>query len=292
MINIKLTDLFASKPLTLSFEVFPPKSTDDFEIVNKATLEIAELLPDYISVTYGAGGSNSKNTVSIIKNIIQSFNVTAVSHLTCVASTKQQISERLADFKANGIENILALRGDVPPGVDISGTDIPFKYACELIEYIKNNGDFCVGGACYPEGHIESKDRFIDTVQLKNKVSCGCDYLVTQMFFDNDIFYDFYERTKIVGIDVPVVVGIMPVTNGRQIDRICRLSGTVLPKRFVRIVEKFGNNPAAMKQAGVAYAVEQIIDLVANGVGHIHIYSMNKPDIAAEIKNNLSEIFR
>ncbi|MDO4743727.1 MAG: methylenetetrahydrofolate reductase, partial [bacterium] len=258
----------------------------------KATLEIAKLIPDYVSVTYGAGGSNNKNTISIAKNILQSYNVTTVSHLTCVASTKQQISERLVDFRTNGIENILALRGDVPPGFEYDSSAWPFKYACELIEYIKENSDFCVGGACYPEGHVESKNRVFDTIQLKNKVDSGCDYLVTQMFFDNNIFYDFYERTQIVGIDVPIVVGIMPVTNGKQIDRICRLSGTVLPKRFVRIVEKFGHDPAAMKQAGVAYAAEQIIDLVANGVGHVHVYSMNKPDVAAGIKENLSEIFR
>ncbi len=274
---------------SLSFEVFPPKTQDKFEVVSKAANKIADLKPDFMSVTYGAGGSTAKYTVEIAKSILDT-GVTPLAHLTCVCSTKESILEKLTQLKENGIENILALRGDIPQGTAPSQWD--FKYASELVSFIKENGDFCVGGACYPEKHVESLTEKEDLMNLKHKVDCGCDFLTTQMFFDNDLFYKYLLRVRNAGITVPVIPGIMPVTNGRQIERSCQLSGAVLPDRFKRIVERFSDDPKAMQQAGIAYATEQIIDLFANGINAVHVYSMNKPEVAQAIKNNLSEIFK
>lgn len=285
MIILKICDLFENKKVTLSFEVFPPKVDSHFESVKSATEEIASLKPDYMSVTYGAGGGTDGYTAEIATNLLN-FGVTPIAHLSCITSTKEHIEKQLCELKEKGIENILALRGDrLPENPDFSG---PYKYASELIEVIKKHGDFCVGGACYPEGHTESENFEEDIINLKKKVDAGCDFLTTQMFFDNNILYKFLYKIREKGISVPVVAGIMPVTNKSQIKRICALSGTYLPQRFVNIVDKFGDSTDAMTQAGVAYATEQIVDLLANGVNHIHVYSMNKPHIAKAIKDNLS----
>lgn len=285
---MKLTEIFEKNRPSLSFEVFPPKTSDGFDSVKEATEKIASLLPSYMSVTYGAGGTTKGYTVKIAENIQKKYNVPTLSHLTCVSVTKELLRETADELKSAGIENILALRGDLPKDMNEVKTD--YKYASEIIADIKSLGDFCVGGACYPEGHVESKNFTEDIMNLKIKTDAGCDFLTTQMFFDNNIMYNFLYRIREAGITVPVVAGIMPVTNGRQISRICSLSGTYLPRRFKTIVDKFGENTEAMTKAGIAYATEQIIDLIANGVNHIHVYSMNKPEVASGIKENLKGI--
>lgn len=285
---MKLSKLFAQKKPTLSFEVFPPKTDDKYETVKFAAEKIAALKPDYMSVTYGAGGGTSDYTVSVAADILNNYNVTPLAHLTCVSSDKQKIVAQLKALKDNNIENILALRGDIPKNPNSSAGE--YKYAAQLIRDIKSMGDFCIGGACYPESHVESSTSAEDIKYLKEKVDTGCDFLTTQMFFDNNILYSFLYKIREAGITVPVVAGIMPVTNGKQIKRICELSGTYLPQRFKSIVDKFGSDPAAMTQAGVAYATDQIIDLLANGVNAVHVYSMNKPEVAAAIQANLSKI--
>lgn len=286
---MKLSELFRIKERTLSFEVFPPKTWDAFESVKTATEEIAKLSPDFMSVTYGAGGGTSETTVSIAENILKNYKVTPLAHLTCVSSSKKDVKKQLDALKNIGIENILALRGDVPEGMTHSAD---YKYASELIYDIKKAGDFCIGAACYPEVHPESDNQKDDIKYLKEKVDMGVSFLTTQMFFDNNILYNFLYKIREAGITVPVVAGIMPVTNGKQIKRICALSGTYLPQRFRSIVDKFGDNPQAMKQAGIAYATDQIIDLLANGVGSVHVYTMNKPDVAEKIKENISELLK
>ncbi len=286
---MRLSELFASGKPTLSFEVFPPKTTDTFESVREATEQIAALKPDFMSVTYGAGGGTSEYTAAIAKNIQDTHAVTPLAHLTCVSSTVEQISAQIGHLKEYGIENILALRGDIPAGAP-AGESWSFRYASELTAFIKQQGDFCVGGACYPEGHPESPNQRADIDSLKRKVDAGCDFLTTQMFFDNNILYNFLYKVRDAGIKVPVVAGIMPVTNGKQITRIINLAGNMLPTRFRMIVDRFGEDPASMRQAGIAFATEQIIDLLANGVEHIHVYSMNKPEIARSIRDNLSDI--
>lgn len=286
---MKLSQLFASSNPTLSFEVFPPKAQDSFEKVKDAIGEIAELKPEFMSVTYGAGGGTSDFTVKIAEDIENNHNVTALAHLTCVSSSIERIDSQINQLKNAGIENILALRGDIPKDLDNSEIGA-FKYASELIYEIKKQGDFCIGGACYPEGHIESQSLEEDIKNIAKKVEAGCDFLTTQMFFDNDILYSYIDKLRKKGIFVPIIAGIMPITNAAQIMRACELSGTVLPKRFIKIAEKFGDKPEAMAQAGIAYATEQIIDLYANGVKNVHVYSMNKPFVAKKIQENLSEI--
>lgn len=286
---MKIKDILNSKKVTLSYEVFPPKAGASFEPVINAVDELCKDKPDFMSVTYGAGGGTSNNTVKIASHIQNDLGVTALAHLTCVSSTKEQVAKAIDEIKANGIENILALRGDIPKGGEYPVGEY-YKYASELVKEIKSKGDFCVGAACYPEGHTECEHKADDIRNLKIKVDSGVDFLTTQMFFDNNVLYNFLYRIREQGITVPVIAGIMPVTNGKQISRICQLSGTYLPARFKAIVDKFGDNPEAMKQAGIAYATDQIIDLIANGVKGIHIYTMNKPDIAESIKKNLSYI--
>ena len=285
---MKLSSLFSQKIPTLSFEVFPPKTSDTYDSVKSAAEKIASLKPDFMSVTYGAGGGTSEYTASIAADILNNFNVTPLAHLTCVNSDKKKVESVLSTLKDKKIENILALRGDILSGDENKKRE--YKYAASLVEDIKKYGDFCVGGACYPEGHPEDLSLANGIEHLKEKVDAGCDFLTTQMFFDNNILYSFLYKIREAGITVPIVAGIMPVTNVKQIKRICALSGTYLPQRFKTIVDRFGNNPSAMKQAGIAYATEQIIDLLANGVNAIHVYSMNKPDVAAKIQENLSEI--
>ena len=288
---MKIIERMLEDRVNISFEVFPPKTDDAYDKVLEATEAIAKLEPSFISVTYGAGGGTSKNTVKIASHIQNDLNVNSIAHLTCVSSTKEEVHRVIDDIKDHGIQNILALRGDIPKDFAFP---IPghYRYACELIEDIKMQGDFCIGAACYPEGHVESMHKVEDIARLKEKVDSGVDFLTTQMFFDNSILYNFLYRIREKGITVPVLPGIMPVTNGKQMARICQLSGTALPERFKAIVDRFGDNPKAMQQAGIAYATDQIIDLIANGINNIHIYSMNKPEVAAAIMNNLSEIIK
>ncbi|MCD8040958.1 MAG: methylenetetrahydrofolate reductase [NAD(P)H] [Clostridia bacterium] len=284
---MKVTDIINSKKATLSFEVFPPKTSDKFESISKAIGDIAVLKPDFMSVTYGAGGGTSAYTVQISRDIKEKYGVTSVAHLSCISSTKADVAEKLKLLRESGIENILALRGDIPEGWQ---GNMEYKYASELVQEIKSFGGFCIGGACYPEGHPESETLFSDIDNLKRKADAGCDYLTTQMFYDNDIFYSFLAKVRDAGIYIPVIPGIMPVTNAKQIKRTMALSNGILPTRFRRIVDRFGDNPAAMRQAGVAYATEQIIDLYANGIKAVHVYSMNNAAVAKAIKENLSEI--
>ncbi len=284
---MKIRDILAKGEPTLSFEVFPPKTEDKYESVEQAALQIANLKPSFMSVTYGAGGGTSKYTVQIASGIQEGFGVTALAHLTCVSSTREKVGQVLQEMREKKIENVLALRGDIPADEKVEND---YKYASQLINEIKQAGDFCIGAACYPEGHVESVNKTEDILHLKEKVEAGCDFVTTQMFFDNNILYNYLYRIREKGITVPVIAGIMPVTNSSQIKRICQMSGTYLPSRFKAIVDRFWDRPAAMKQAGIAYATEQIIDLIANGVNGIHIYTMNKPDVAARIQNSLSEI--
>lgn len=284
---MKIIDILNAKRATLSFEVFPPKTSDKYETVRAAVDGIAALKPDFMSVTYGAGGGTSDYTVSIARHIKEQFGVTSLAHLSCISSNKTDVKSKLKELKSLGIENILALRGDLPK--DFAG-NLDYSYASELVAEIREEGGFCVGGACYPEGHPESPTLFSDIENLKRKVDAGCDFLTTQMFFDNDVFYNFLSKVREAGIYVPIIAGIMPVTNAKSIKCIVGLSGGSLPTRFRRIVERFGDDDRAMTQAGIVYASEQIIDLYANGVRGVHVYSMNKPEVAAAIKANLSYI--
>lgn len=284
-----ISEMLNNDKVTVSFEVFPPKADSSFDVVKSAVGELNGLHPDYMSVTYGAGGSTSKRTADIASHIQNELGTNALAHLSCIAATRGQISEQLKELKNAGIENILALRGDVPEsGVLPAGME--YHYAWQLVEEIKKVGGFCVGAACYPEGHVECLNKTKDLDYLKQKVDCGCDFLVTQMFFDNNVLYTFLYNAMKAGIEIPVTAGIMPVTNSKQISKICSLSGTSLTPKFRAILDKFGDNPAALKQAGIAYAVDQIVDMVSNGIKGIHVYTMNKPDVAKSILNSLSAV--
>ncbi len=288
---MKLTEIFAKNKYSLSFELFPPKTSDLYDSVQTATEEIARLAPSFMSVTYGAGGGTSKYTLDIAKNLKERLGVESLAHLTCVSSTRETVRSRIEDIKAAGVENIMALRGDIPKEMENSDrSGWHYRHAVELVREIKSAGDFCVGGACYPEVHPESNDQKEDIRYLKEKVEAGCDFLTTQMFFDNNLLYNFLYKIREAGITVPVIAGIMPITNAKQVERAIRLSGSFMPQRFKTIVDKFGHDPAAMKQAGIAYATDQIIDLLANGIKNVHVYSMNKPEVAMQIQQNLSEI--
>lgn len=275
--------------VSTSFEVFPPKNDAPYEPVEKAVDALAVYNPDFISVTYGAGGGTSSNTPKIATHIQDKLGIPAIAHLTCASSSKEEIRKIINELKASGIDNILALRGDLPENYNPDDTEY-FRYASELITEVKKIGGFSVGAACYPECHIESKNAVDDLVHLKEKVECGAEFLVSQMFFDNTAYYSFLYRALKVGIDVPVIAGIMPVINSSQIKRSCMLSGATLPSRFKVMIDKFSDDPQALKQAGIAYATEQIIDLVSNGVNGIHIYTMNRPEVAGQIISNLSSI--
>ena len=288
---MKIRDLLQQNTLSISFEVFPPKTESGFDSVRSATEEIARLRPAFMSVTYGAGGGTSRYTLDIAKNIKAQYGVPTLAHLTCVSSTRQTVRQRIADIREAGIDNVMALRGDIPKGMeDADRAQWDYRYAIDLIRELKAAGDFCIGGACYPEVHPESRNQAEDIRYLKEKVDAGCDFLTTQMFFDNNLLYNFLYKIRQNGIDVPVIPGIMPITNGNQVERAITLSGSLMPQRFKSLVDKFGDDPAAMKQAGIAYATDQIIDLYANGINHVHVYSMNKPDVAAKIMENLSAI--
>jgi len=287
---MKISDILNTGKITVSCELFPPKHGSSLTDAHNIVRETAALCPSFISITYGAGGGSSDQTADLAVEV-QKYGLPALAHLTCVSSDRRMIRDILSKLAEEKIENILALRGDIPHGHPFP-TDAQYNHACDLMEEIKSVGGFCIGGACYPEGHPESASLDRDIENLKFKMYCGCSFLTTQMFFDNNILYNFLYRLSHYQIDVPVIAGIMPVTDGRQIARICKISGTVLPPRFRAIVEKFSENSAAMAQAGIAYATEQIIDLIANDVRNIHIYTMNKPDIAGKIMANLSEIFK
>jgi methylenetetrahydrofolate reductase (NADPH) len=284
-----ISDIIQKREVSLSLEVFPPKKQSSYASVEAAVDELRGLGPDFMSVTYGAGGGTSKNTIGIAAHIQNDLGGTALAHLTCASSTKEEIREIIARLKNSGIQNVLALRGDIPQDLPFPAPG-HFHNAWELVEEIKKAGDFCIAAACYPEGHVESVNKETDMDHLKAKVECGCSFLVTQMFFDNNVLYSFLYNLARKGINVPVLAGIMPITRISQIQKTFSLSGATLTPKFKAMVDKFGQNPAAMKQAGIAYATEQIIDLVTNGVRGIHLYTMNRPDVARGILGNISDI--
>jgi methylenetetrahydrofolate reductase (NADPH) len=288
---MKIIDILKQDKMSLSFEVFPPKTETSFDSVQNATEKIAALKPSFMSVTYGAGGGTSEYTLAIAKNIKEKYDVPMLAHLTCVSSDKASVQMRIRGLKEAGIMNVMALRGDLTP--ELEKTDRSkwdYQHAIQLVEELKNAGNFCIGGACYPEVHPESVNQRDDIRRLKEKVDAGVDFLTTQMIFDNNLFFNFLYKIREAGITVPVVPGIMPITNANQVDRAIKLSGAFMPQRFRAMVDKFGSNAAAMKQAGIAYATDQIIDLYANGITNVHVYTMNKPEIAEGIQKNLSEI--
>ena len=289
---MKITEILNKDKLSLSFEVFPPKTDTAFESVRNATEEIAKLRPSFMSVTYGAGGGTSRYTLEIAKNIKANYGVPTLAHLTCVSSTRDTVRNKIEQIREAGIENVMALRGDLTPELEASDRSLwSYRHAVDLIRELKECGaDFCIGGACYPEVHPESRHQKDDIKYLKEKVDAGCSFLTTQMFFDNNLLYNFLYKIREAGITVPVIPGVMPITNGNQVERAIKLSGSFMPQRFKSLVDKFGDTPDAMKQAGIAYATDQIIDLFANGITNVHVYSMNKPDVAMAIQNNLSSI--
>ena len=290
----KLKELLESPKLALSFEVFPPKPNSSFESVKAAIENIAGLHPDFMSVTYGAGGGTSRYTLEMAQNIKKKYGVPTLAHLTCVSSTRATVREKIAEIKEAEIENVMALRGDIPKELENADRNaFDYPHAVDLIRELKESGHgFCIGGACYPEVHPESKNQSDDIKYLKEKVDAGCDFLTTQMFFDNNIFYNFLYKIREAGITVPVVAGIMPLVNTRQFERSVKLSGSHIPQRFKSLFDRFGSDEGAMKQAGIAYATDQIIDLYANGITNVHIYSMNRGDVAEKIQSNLSDIIK
>lgn len=283
---MKITELLKDDKPCISCELFPPKAGSELQNALKIVDKIAEIKPHFMSVTYGAGGTSAGQTVAIAK-AVEEHNIPALAHLTCIDATSDGIDGMLANFRVNGIQNVLALRGDAV-------TDKPreFMHASDLMRKISASGNFCIGGACYPEGHPEAGSLDKDIENTKKKIDAGCEFLVAQMCFDNNIMYNYMYRLLRNGIDVPVVAGIMPVTNAKQINRICELSGTKLPPHYRAIVERFADDPQALMQAGIAYALGQIIDLIANGFKNIHVYTMNKPEVIGGIMKNLSEIIK
>ena len=285
---MRIADMLRTGKVVMSCEIFPPKKFEGLAEVERVAGEIAALEPAFMSVTYGAAGTTPGHTLRVAR-AVKDAGVEPLCHLTCVPSTRAHVRQVLADMRAAGMENVLALRGDLPKSGEPAKD---FAYAAELIDFIHAQGDFCVGAACYPEGHPESGGRLKDIEYLRRKVDAGVDFLTTQMFFDNGILYNFLYRALRAGIDLPVCAGIMPICDARQVDRVMKLSGSVMPPRFAAIADRFAGDPAAMTQAGIAFATEQIVDLVANGIHHIHLYTMNKPWIARAIMRNLSDIIK
>lgn len=281
-----ISELFKQKKAVISFEIFPPKPTASIDVIYDTIDALAPLRPDYISVTYGAGGSTSKKTAEIASIIKNKYNITALAHLTCLSSTKLQIDELLQEQGSNNVENILALRGDPPKDGNIP-EDREFRYASDLAGYISGKYPFCLGGACYPEGHPECSDLTTDVINLKRKVEAGVSFLVSQLFFDNEKYYKFKEEIDRLNVKVPIQAGIMPITNRKQIERIIQLSNATIPDKLLKILDKFEHNREAVKDAGIAFATEQIFELLANDIDGIHIYTMNKPQVAKEIVWNL-----
>ena len=284
---MKILDMYNENKTILSFEVFPPKKTSPIESVYGVLEELCSLKPAYVSVTYGAGGTASDNTCAIASRIKHDCKIESLAHITRVNSTRPEVENVLKEFKKNDIDNVLALRGDVVPDMPPK-TD--FKYASELTEFIKNYGGFHIAGACYPEVHPEAKDDVSDIINLKKKVDAGADFLISQLFYDNNSFYDFTKRCRLAGINVPIEAGIMPVINQKQIQRMVSLCGASLPAKFVRIMNRYGDNPEAMRDAGIAYAVDQCVDLIANGVSGIHLYTMNNPYVARRITEAIGNL--
>ena len=291
---MKISDLLKQEKFSLSFEVFPPKTSTAFASIQAATEAIAALKPSFVSVTYGAGGGTSAYTLDMAKNIQEKFQVPTLAHLTCVSSSRETVAQRIQEIRKAGIGNIMALRGDLTPELEATDrSQWSYRHAVELVQEIKAAApEICIGGACYPEVHPESANQKEDILHLKEKVAAGCDFLTTQMFFDNNLFFNFLYKIREAGISVPVLPGIMPITKANQVARAVKLSGSFMPQRFKSLVDRFGENSAAMQQAGIAYATDQIIDLFANGIHHVHVYSMNKPEVATKILANLSEILK
>ncbi|WP_430882656.1 methylenetetrahydrofolate reductase [NAD(P)H] [Fusibacter sp. JL216-2] len=287
---MKIKEVLEQKKPTISFEVFPPKRNMDIEGIFKTIEALKPLDPDFISVTYGAGGTSKDTTIEIASRIKKEYEIETIAHLTCVTSTTQEVNETLAELKEQGIENILALRGDIPQDIPTSQLPNDFKYASDLVKHIQQNKDFSVGGACYPEGHLDAMSFEEDIWNLKRKASLGLDFLITQLFFDNETFYKFAEKCQSHGINTPIIAGILPVLSKSQILRIQQLSGCTLPKKFLRILNRYEHDPRALKEAGTAYAIEQIIDLLSWGIDGVHIYTMNKPETAAKITDAIQSI--
>lgn len=286
---MKIIDTLKSHPITISMEVFPPKSDVKFESVRESVRAISRLHPSFVSCTYGAGGGTSRYTVGIAQDIMKE-GVPSMAHLTCISSTKDSVHEQILKIKAAGIDNILALRGDIPAGMDFPSPRY-YEHAIQLVEQIRiEYPEACIGGACYPEKHPDALNKDEDIRHIKEKVDAGCDFLTTQMFFNNSIYYNYLYRLREAGVTVPILAGIMPVTSRRQMERSIQLSGCVIPPELTALADRFGDSPAAMQQAGILYASHQIIDLIANGCGHIHVYTMNKPEVAAGILDNLKGI--
>lgn len=288
---MKIKDKLNEKKPLISFEIFPPKANYPVDTIYNTIDELYNLNPDFMSVTYGAGGSTKDKTVEISSYIQNKYNLTSIAHVTCISSTKNELDNILNSLKENNVQNVLALRGDYPK--DFAPGDFPgdgYKNSAELIEYFKINSDLGIGAACYPEKHPDAKDLNSDIDFLKRKMDAGADFLVTQMFFDNELFYDFYDKAQKKGINLPIITGIMPILNKRQIDTIINLTGNSIPKKFRRLLEKYENNPEALKEAGMSYAVSQIIDLLSWGIDGIHIYTMNKPSTARKILGSITAI--
>ena len=285
---MSIASLFQKNHPVLSFEVFPPKKTSTIDTIYSTLDELQKLRPDYISVTYGAGGNTADNSTCDIASIIyKQYGIQPLAHLTCVSCSKEDIDQITEKLRQNGVMNILALRGDIspdhPPKTD-------FRYAADLVTYIRSKGDFHIAAACYPEGHIQCDDLVSDIRHLRQKVDAGAEHLVSQLFFDNAAFYSFWERARIAGIEVPIQAGIMPVSNKKQIERMVSLCGASLPSKFTKMISRYENNPEALRDAGIAYAVDQIVDLIANGVDGIHLYTMNNPLIARRIRDSIATL--
>ena len=289
---MKIIKIINNNQCSLSFEVFPPKASTSFDMVKPAIENIAKLHPAFMSVTYGAGGGTSSYTMKIAEDIRNRYGVPTMAHLTCVSSTRETVQEKIAELKKAGIQNVMALRGDLLPDMHPAESGKwDYSHAIDLVRELKESGaDFCIGCACYPEVHPESKNQDEDIKYLKEKVDAGCDFITTQMVFDNNLLYNFMYKIREAGINVPVLPGIMPITRAAQLERAIKLSGSFIPQRFKAIVDRFGDDDFAMMQAGIAYATDQIIDLYANGVKNVHLYTMNKPEVARAIQNNLSSI--
>jgi len=288
---MKIRDLFEQKKTVISLEIFPPKLDMPVETIFRTLDELKDINPDFISVTYGAGGKAKDRTVEIASKIKNEYHIESLAHLTCISATKEQIKHTFEEMRKNNIENILAMRGDIPEDPDFDFPNpLQYEHAADLIREVKEEGGFSIGAACYPEGHVDCSNKVQDIKYLREKVSMGADFLITQLFFDNELFYRFMEEIDIAGISIPVSAGIMPVLNKNQIERITKLAGCVMPVKFKRILDRYEDNPAALKEAGEAYAIEQIIDLMAWGVRGIHLYTMNKADTAKRIIGNIENI--
>ncbi len=281
-------DMFKDR-MVFSFEVFPPKKTSSIDVIYNTLDELRDLKPDFISVTFSAGGSSNNALACEIASKIKNNGVVPMIHLPCINYTREEIADTLLEIKNRGIENILALRGDINP-------DIPpkkeFRYASDLIEFIRSQGNFDIAGACYPECHPDASSLDVDILNLKRKVEAGADHLISQLFFDNSSFYEFLWKARAAGINVPIEAGIMPVVNKNQIERMVTTCGASLPKKFVKIMQKFEHSPEALRDAGIAYAVNQIVDLAASGVDGIHLYTMNNAYVARKISEAVSGIIR